>query len=321
MHGKSLESVKDFVFWMLTLMIVQSLALRRGFLHRLAFAVFIIGLTTLPYLQVIPGQASIERMKLDRTGSISIANPNDLVAWFGFYCVYFTIAGLETKRAAVRVTSWLAAAGCLYVVGLAVGRGALFASAIAIIVALRRLLKHGFIPVIALLSLGWIMYELEIFKHITVSYAARGMEDTGRLTVWPLAIERFFSSPLVGVGVSHIETRIPSGTLVTPHNNFLFLALASEVVPLVFFLGYWIRAAWGVFGTNSEHMPDAPFRISLFIYAFLIALQLNTSFMFSWMIVILCVVSGAPRRLPWVKRRDTAEHKEHPASLAVVPFR
>jgi O-antigen ligase len=267
-------------------------------------------------------KGAVMRMDLERMSSISsLANGNDLAAWFGFCCVYLTIVGFETKRAAVRVASWLAAAGCLYVVGLTVGRGALFAAAIAILVALRRLLKRGFVPVIVLIILSWITYELELFKPIVASYAARGMEETGRLTVWPLVIKRFLSSPLAGVGVSNIGTRVPSGKVVTPHNSFLFLALASGVVPLVFFLGYWVRTARGVLATNIEQMPDAPFRIPLFIYVFLIAQQLNSSFMSHWTIVTLCVVSCAPHRLRRMKRWDTEKREERPASLAVVPFR
>jgi O-antigen ligase len=242
-------------------------------------------------------------MDLDRSSSISgLANANDLAAWFGFCCVYWAIAGIETKRAAVRVASWLAATGCLYVVGLTVSRGTLFAAAIAIIVALRRLLKRGFVPVIALIILSWITYELHLFKPIAAFYAARGMEETGRLAVWPLAIERFLGSPFVGVGDSQLGTLVPkSGKLVTPHNTFLLIALASGVVPLVFYLGYWIRTAWRVFGTNIKQAPDASFRISLFIYAFLIALQFNTSFTFPWTVVTLCVASDVPHRLRRMK--------------------
>jgi O-antigen ligase len=304
-------------------MIVQSLSLRPGFLHRFACVAFVIGLTALPHLESMSSKHGLVRMHLERTDAIStLANANGLAAWFGFCCVYFTIVGFETKRMAVRVTSWLAAVGCLYVVGLTVSRGPLLASAIAIIVTLRRLLKRSFLPVLVLIGLGCVIYELEIFTPIATSYAARATENTGRLNVWPLVIERFLSSPLLGVGVSNVGTYVPSkGRVITPHNNFLYLALASGVVPLIFFLGYWIRTARRVFGANIEQVSDAPFRIPLFTYAFLIALQLNTSFMFAWMVVTLCVVSSAPRRLYWVKRRDTAETREYPLTLAAAPFR
>jgi hypothetical protein len=304
LHGESLESAKPFILWMFTLMIVQSLALRREFLHHFALVAFIIGLTALPRLRANFG-GGVVRMDLDRTTSLPVlANANGLAAWFGFCCVYWTIVGLETKRGAVRVAAWLAATGCLYVVGLTVGRGALFAVAIAILVALRRLLKRGFVPLLVLIILSWIIYETGLFKPMTEFYAARGTENTGRLTVWPLVLERFFSAPLGGVGVSNIGTRTPRGRVITPHNSFLYIALASGVVPLIFFLGYWIRTARKAFGTNVAQVPDAPFRLSLFIYALLIDLQLNAYFMTPCTLVTLCVVSSTPRRLRRTKRSE-----------------
>jgi O-antigen ligase len=260
----------------------------------------------LPSLQLSGSSGSgLARMRLEQT--IGLANPNDLGAWFGFCCVYCVIASFETKRAAVRVASWLAAGGCLYIIGLTVSRAPLLAAAIAIVVALRRLLKRSFVPVLILLILSWIVYILGIFEHIVASYAARGMEDTGRMTIWPLALERFLSSPLIGVGGAHIATSTPKGAWITPHNGFIWVALASGVVPLLFFLGYWVRAVWGVFGTNVVQRPDAPFRIPLLIYAFLIVMELNFAFMAPWVIVILSVSTGSPRRLRQVRRRDTTE--------------
>jgi len=310
LHGEPLELVRDFVPWMLALLIVQSLSLRQGFLHRFVFAAFVIGLTTLPYLRVF-GSISADSVRLGLERGITLANPNALGEWFGFCCVYFTIAGLETKRTAVRVAVWLATVGCLYVIGLTVSRASLLISVIGIIVALRRQLKRSFVPVLILIFLSGIIYELELFKPTAALYATRGMQETGRLQVWPLAIERFLSSPLIGVGVSNVSTPVPGGPGVTPHNSFLFLALASGVVPLVFYLGYWIRVAWWVFGTPVEQMSDAPFRIPLFICAFLYSLQNGLSFMSPWAIVILSMIPDAPRRLRRVKRRDTAEHGEH----------
>ncbi len=298
-------SVRNFVPWMLALIIVQWLSLRNEFLHRFACATFVLGLVTLPYLQFRgSGGSDLVRMRLDQT--IALSNPNDLGAWFGFCCVYFAIAGLETKRNAVRAVLWLAAGGCLYVVGLTVSRAPLFATAIAIVVALRRLLKRGFVPVLVLLILSWIIGTSGLFERIIALYATRGLEDTGRLAVWPLVIERFLSSPLIGVGDSHIATRIPSGPWIMPHNSFLQLALGSGVVPLVFFLGWWIRAFREVFGTNVTQRPDAPFRLPLLIYAFLISLQLT--FLIPWMIVTLSMATGPPRRLRWVKRQDMAQY-------------
>lgn len=286
LHGESLmgEYVRPFVTWSLALIVVQSLSLRQGFLHRFALAAFVIALTFLPYMRVFGASFEFERAGLERT--VGYANPNDLAAWFGFCSVYFTIVGMETRRNIVCMASWLVAAGCLYIVGLTVSRGSLFAVAIATVVSLRRLLKRGFLPILLLTALSWTIYELGLFERVVASYAARGTEETGRLLVWPLALKRLLSSPLVGVGASKLATYVPgSGRPIQPHNSFLFIALGSGIIPLAFFVAYWIRAAWMAFRSNVARLGDAPFRIPLLIYGLLIVLVHDTAFTFPWMVV------------------------------------
>src|SRR5262249_2798018 len=141
-----------------------SLYLRRGFLHRCALVLFVIGLITLPYLtfkgSVTGGreQAAVSSMV---TGAFT--NSNSFGAWFGFCCLYFTIVAIEAKRAGVRVTSSLVAIGCLYIVGLTVSRGTLVATAIGITIALRGLLKRGFVPLLVFIIVGGIMHNFGVF--------------------------------------------------------------------------------------------------------------------------------------------------------------
>src|SRR5262245_32970663 len=99
LHNESFEGeyVRSFIPWILTLVIVQSLSLRRGFLHCLALAMFISGLAFLPYLQIKTGDDPVARVGLNQVGG-SLSNPNALAEWFGFCCVYFTIVGNENKR-------------------------------------------------------------------------------------------------------------------------------------------------------------------------------------------------------------------------------
>jgi O-antigen ligase len=241
---------------------------------------------------------SVERLALD--SSVGLNNPNDLAAWFGFCSVYFFIVSIETKRHAVRLASWPAALGCLYVVGLTVSRGRLLAVAVAAVIALRRLLKHGFFPILLLIILSWVVYTLGLFDQIVAFYSMRGTEETGRLVVWPLALERFLSSPLVGVGGANIGTRVSiDGNPIEPHNGFLHIALASGIIPLIFFMAYWIRAAAGAFRSNTAQLPDAPFLIPLLVYAFMVMWSGNATFMHSWIIVTLsaALTTSAPRRV------------------------
>jgi O-antigen ligase len=313
-HDESLQGLRPFVIWLLMLILVYSLSLRQGFLHRFVRVAFVLGLAVLPYLEYQSEGVGVERAGLDRTMSLGeLANPNGLAAWFGFCAIYFIIVGIETKRNIVRVASWLVTVMCLFIVSLTVSRGAPFAFAVAAIVAVRRLLKRGFIPLLALVILGWITYEVGIFKTTAGMYATRGAEETGRFIIWPLVIERFLSSPLTGVGISHIGIYTPAGHMITPHNSFLYIALSSGVAPLVFFLACWIRAVRKALGTNAAQAADAPFRVPLLLYAFVVSFLANDPFMSSWMIVTLSVVmtAGSARQVYRKKRQETAEHGRH----------
>jgi O-antigen ligase len=309
------EPLREFISWMLSLVVVYSLSLRRGFLHRFALVAFAIGLTWLPYLQIQEHRAELDRVGLDR--KVSNANPNDLAAWFGFCAVYFFVVGIEAKRILIRLAAWPLAIGCLYVASLTVSRGPLLGFTVAAILTFRRILKRSLLPVLCLTVLSWGCYQAGLFERAMVSYSARATEETGRFLVWPLALERFLDSPFIGVGISEIATYIPSSDYeVTPHNSFLFIALASGVVPLTFFVAYWWRAASGVLGCGSRRPDDTAFLIPLLAYAFLIANQLNAPFMSSWMMVILSTAIAAgrfrqdPRVLVW--RIETGRSKGCP---------
>jgi O-antigen ligase len=284
--------VRPFVTWILALVIIQSLCLRPGFLHRFVFVCFGIGLLTLPYLKGHIGDVELERARLDQ--AIAISNPNELAAWFGFCAVYFVILGLETKRNVVRITSWLVGMGCIYIVGLTVSRGALFVVMVAAVVAFRRLLRHGFIPVLFLIMLSWGIYESGLFERAAASYAVRATEETGRLLVWPLVLQRLSSSPLMGVGLSRIATYVPGIKYpITPHNVFLYIGLSSGIIPLALFVASWWRAAKGALHSNAQRLADAPFHLPLLLYAFLIVQQSNASFMNAWVIVTLAIAIAA----------------------------
>jgi O-antigen ligase len=317
-HGTSLtdDAVRGFVVWIPALIIVQALALRQGFLHRFALAALVTGLALIPYLHISAHASGVKVQRVGLEGGVTLANPNNLAAWFGFCAVYCIIVGIETKRNVIRVVSWLIAVGCLYIVGLTVSRSTLLAIAIATIVALRRLLKRGFLPVLCLAILSWIIYTLGLFDQVGAFYAARGTEETGRLVVWPLVLERFFNAPLTGVGMAKVMTYLPGRIGITPHNHFLFIALVSGIIPLAFYMAYWWRAARGAFRAYTERTVDAPFYIPLVLYAFLIGNTTNI-ILEPWVIVTLSIATaaGAPRRVRRVivrqiRRVEIAEHAE-----------
>jgi O-antigen ligase len=285
-----------FIMWIFTLIVAQSLSLRKGFLHRFAVAVLVIGVSILPFI-AFRSIGGLDRIGLVGEVSVGLGHPNGLAAWFGFCCVYFGILGLESRRGPVRIASWLIAAACLLVVGLTVSRGALLGVGLAGTVAFRRLLKRGFIPLLILILLGGFLALSGIFERSMESYMERGMEETGRGEVWPVAAQRFLESPLTGFGVSDIGTPIPGKQKVrSPHNSFLAVGLAAGIIPLAFFIGYWWRAARGAYRLQSQRADFAPFYFPLFIYAFVDMMLSNYPFLISWVVFALAAPLAASAR-------------------------
>ena len=259
------DLIRTFILWMFAMIIVQSLCLRPGFLQRCTIVIFMLGLSVLPFLGF--SDQGVDRAGISVAVGGSLTNANGLAGWFGFCLVYFGISALETKRGIVRILYGLAALGSLLIVGLTVSRGALIGCTLALTVAFRRFLKRAFLPALLLIILGGVLVMSGLFDSSISNYEERGMEETGRLLVWPLVIERFLESPIFGVGMSGIMTWIPdSSHPIPPHNSFLYFALSSGIVPAALYVAFWIRAAWRSFSDvrGSEY---SPFRTPLLLYA------------------------------------------------------
>ena len=291
-HGVSPMDGQIRAFFLFTcgLILVQSLGLRPGFLHRCTIILFTVGLIAVPHLGSSPALAGRVGATIEIGGGLR--NPNGLAVWFGFCLVSFGIFGIEAKRPIARTIYWLAATGCLFVVGLTVSRGTLFGAALALTVAFRRLLKRGFVPVLVAVILIGGLYVSGIFDQVISKYAERATEKTGREHLWPEAIEDISSSPIFGVGLSR-----PVG----PHNSFLYFALSSGVVPFVCYVVFWIRAARRSFhdAGGSEYTP---FRIPFFLYG-LITFMVSDVSTEVWALVVLTIAAGSrisylPAQLP-----------------------
>lgn len=311
--GESLLSdhVRPIVTWILGLVTVQCLAFRRGFLHRGMLALLMIGLATLPFMTASYRGSG----RFGLSSGVSIANPNDLSAWFGVCALYLAVTVLEASRTPIRVASGLAAVGCVFVMALTVSRGSLFALAIALMVAFRRILNRGFFAFLPLVVVGWVAYGVGLFDASADQFASRGMQESGRFLVWPLAIARFIESPFTGVGLSQVATFIPGTTVeITPHNQFIYIALSTGIVPLVFFVAYWVQLALVTVRLNQQRHEDAVFLVPLVLYVFLIGLQLNQPYMTPWSLIVLVVVSAhgfvikarAAATAPWSRRRSAS---------------
>ena len=151
-HDESLPTVRAFITWILLVIITHCLCLRPGFFRRFALVILAIGLVAAPQLVFERHDAEVDRAKIDAISAL--ADANALGEWFGFLVVYFLVQGLQAKSQKVRIASWMIALACLSVIGLTVSRGTLLGVAIATVVAFRRVLSRGFVPVLLLVILG-----------------------------------------------------------------------------------------------------------------------------------------------------------------------
>jgi len=290
-HDQSLTELylRPFGVWVLSLVVVQRLVGREQFLHRFAFMTLLLGLAMIPYMNVFQGQVGGAYQRIGLEKGLGFANPNDLGYWYGFCALYFSIAGFAARQTSFRLICWLLAIGNLLLVTLTVSRSPVIAVAGAIVVASRRILKEGFLPLLGLLGLAYGAIELGMFDAALQSYGLRAGEETGRLRVWPLLVERFLGSPLIGVGASHLYTPIPGGSYATPHNGFLLIAVSSGILPTVLFVGHWIKATKAALYATTNNLPDSMFHLPLLAYVFLVTNTGNLVFMAPWAMVALAL--------------------------------
>ena len=279
--------VRPYPVWVFSLIVVHGLVGRKNFFHRFAIVTILLGLAMAPYIKVLAGGKGFQRMGLER--GVGFANPNDLGQYYGFCTLYLTIAGFAARETRIRVFFWLLALGGFFFTTLTVSRSPLVSMVASLMIAFRHLLKEGILTLIALLCLVLAAVLLGVFDVALQSYGARADEETGRLTIWPLLIERIGNSPLIGVGVSYVETYTPTGFAITPHNGVLLIAAASGIVPAALFIGHWIKAAKAALYTTGNNLPGSAFHLPLLTYAFLTMNSGNLVFMAPWSIVCLAL--------------------------------
>jgi O-antigen ligase len=286
-----IETVRPFLIWMLSLFIIQVLTLRENFLHRFVLVMSLIGLIALPYLSFYEAgtQSSMATQRAVLDKGIGFSQTNEMGAWYGFCAVYFVLLGVVARTHVSRNISWLIAVGCVYMVTLTVSRGSLLATALGSVIAIRHLLKRGFIPILLLACVVAIVIGMGLFDNTIRFYSARGTEDTGRLAVWPLIIDSFLASPLIGVGHSHVGATPEAGHFVTPHNGFLYIAQSSGIVTLTLFMAYWWRAGRAALQLAGGTSPYAAYCLPLFVYTLITANLGAFTFMNLWAIVALAL--------------------------------
>ena len=293
LHQTSLTDayITRSILWISGTVIVQSLALRSGFLYRCAIVLFAIGIIPLRGLTFSGGGGAVDHARLGEAVQGNLSHPAGLAYWFGFCAVFLAIAGLEEKRVRIQLLYWMAAVGSLLVVALTVERGPLLATAIAITIAFRRILKRSFLPVLLLVILTGIVLEFGLFADSVAQYQTRGLEETGRLIIWRTIIDRILESPWVGVGATDVGTQLfLDRRFITPHNAFLYIALASGVVPFALFVAFWIRATLASL-THPDGSNSAVFRIPFLAYG-LVFFMTGDGSPDPWVLLMLAVIAG-----------------------------
>jgi O-antigen ligase len=222
-------------------------------------------------------------------------NANAVGNYFGFCVMYLTIRGYVETRLPYRLTAWFLAVVCLYAVTLTVSRGPIIAVAASLLVASRRLLKVGLAPVLLLAGLVFGLVELGAFDKAIHAYTLRAEEETGRLRIWPLLIEKFLSSPEIGWGASNSSVITSDGISRSPHNSFLLFAAASGIVPLLLFSLYCFRSGMSALRANASDM-DSPFYLPFVVYTVLVTSTGNMDFMVPWAVLSLAAPLAAGGR-------------------------
>ncbi|MEZ4895206.1 MAG: O-antigen ligase family protein [Saprospiraceae bacterium] len=281
-----------FIAWILALLVVQSIALRQGFLHRFAILAFLIGCGTLPFLKIY-GSAD-EMLRFGGNEDTALGNPNFFGMWFGFCSIYFIVTGLEAKNYIIRTVSWSAGVFCLYLMAITVSRSPLIGVVIALVFAFQKVLKRSFLPVLGLLLVGWVVYVSGIFDELIRYYIHRGGEDTGRSRLWMWAFSGILDSWGMGVGLSNSFVSLHGDSLykVGPHNSLLFVWLSSGLIPLAFYLAYLGKAVRGAFRAKNQKTSYSPYLLPLVSFAMLELMVLDGVFMSAWHLVVFSLAIG-----------------------------
>ena len=290
--------MQTFVTWMMLLVIVQSLALREGFIHRFGLMCFLIGLTTLPYMQFDADAGGTQRLRLIVASAFQIR----MTSVRGLVSARCTSSPWRLKADVSRSASWQRSAVSPPPCVGGHGESRPF--------ALCGDRDHHRLPPFAQAGLSasyhsvrdvQLAYALGVFDQLVEYYLARSDVDSGRLSTWPLMLERIWATPFIGVGVSNVETWVPRmGTGSRRTTRFSSWPSSSGVLPFLFFAGMWsgrLRTTLAGFAHRAI-APEQPFRPPLLCYVLLSCLTLDFPFMSPWAVAALSIASlDSPRRL------------------------
>ena len=209
--------------------------------------------------------------------------------------LYLTIKGYVETRPAISPDSLALGTGCLYIVTFTVSRGALLAVIGSLLMASRRLLKGRASPSYSC----WQVWRLDSWNsecstRLFVRTHSAAEKRRADLRVWPLLIEGFLNSPLIGTGASHAGAITSTGKFISPHNGFLLFAVASGSNSYSFlFCAYCFQSGRAALRTYMSEQQNAVFQLPLVTYVLLITCSGNLDFMAPWAIVSLAAPVAA----------------------------
>lgn len=234
--------------------------------------------------------ATDEMVRIGGDSGVALQNPNYFGMWCGFCAIFFIVTGLEAKNYLVRISAWVTGAFCLYLMALTVSRASLLGVAIATVIALQKVLKRSFLPILGFLIFGWILFVSGIFDDLIGYYLHRGTEETGRSKLWSWAFTGFLDSWWTGVGLSNAKIiNYRTGDRYGPHNSLLFFGFSSGIVPLGFYLAYLGQVMRCALRASTQRESDSPYKLPLASFAIISAMVSDITFMSPWHIVVFSV--------------------------------
>jgi O-antigen ligase len=279
--------------WPVSVLVIEKCRRQPGFLARLAALMFLLLLAVWPTIHFELMAGDVPRASLRGT---PIDNPNDLALWAGFCALVGWLWGLQQAPAWRRLAAWAIAAVAFAVMFQTVGRAALLALLLGVLLSLRRYAARRWPAILAaLVTVAALILLLPPLRQAALGYVDRFDDSSERVVIWPLTVQAILERPLIGHGADEAEVFLAyPGRAYTPHNGILFFGLASGIGPMAGFTALWAAAAWSALRRHRRHPAGEPDALPLFVYALIAMLLFNFQFADPWAIAAVGCAFPSP---------------------------
>jgi O-antigen ligase len=282
-HGEFITKFFDsFVTLILSSIIFVFLIHRPGFLKRIIFLIYVLGVVSYANSEV----NAFGRLE----GGGNLRNPNSIAAWMGFACVGLAMWGFHARNLLEKIGTWGMMAHGLFIIGLTLSRGALLAMGISLIAFMifyvpRSTSLVNIVLTLFIIGIGaGIFTQTPTYKSIAAGYEERWEQETGREELWPTALAQIRESPLLGYGSDGLVIATPS-RVQSSHNPYLTIALVSGLFPAMLLAFQYVL---GFFTMEKRYAVDNAFWLpALFIYAVIAMNFANWDFVRPWAVLMM----------------------------------